>query len=49
MLVERGAVEEGQAVGVLGEMRGDPVDEHANARLVAAIDEVPEIVGRAEA
>ena len=39
VLVERGAVEEGQAVRVLGEVRGHPVDDHADARLVAGIDE----------
>ena len=49
MLVERGAVEEHQAVRVLGEVRRHPIHNHADARLVAAIHEVLEIVGRAEA
>ena len=31
MLVERGAVEEDEAVRILGEMRGHPVDDHADA------------------
>ena len=35
VLVERGAVEEHQAVRVLGEVRGHPIDDHADARLVA--------------
>jgi hypothetical protein len=30
VLVERGAVEEDQAVSVLGEMRRHPIDNHAN-------------------
>ena len=49
VLVERGAVEERQAVRVLGEMRRHPVHDHADARLVAAVHEVLEIVRRAEA
>ncbi len=31
MLVERGAVEAGQAVGVFGEMRRHPIDDDADA------------------
>jgi hypothetical protein len=49
VLVERGAVEKRQAVRVFGEMRGHPIDNHADAGLVAGVDEVHEIVGRAEA
>ena len=49
VLVERRAVEVGQPVRVLREVRRHPIDDHADARLVAAVDEVHEIVGRAEA
>ena len=49
VLVERGAVEVRQAVRVLGKVRRHPVDDHADARLVAAIDEVHEVLRRAEA
>ena len=49
VLVERRAVEERQAVRVLGEMRRHPVHNHPDACLVAAVDEVHEVLGRAEA
>ena len=49
MFVEMRAVEECQAVRVAREMRGRPVEKHADAFLVAAVDEIHEIVGRAEA
>ena len=49
VLVERRAVEAGQREGVLGEVRRDPVDEHADAGGVQGVDEVPELVGVAEA
>ena len=49
VFVERRAVEEGQAVGVFGEVGGNPIDDHAEAGLVAAVHQVLEIVGRAEA
>ncbi len=48
VLVERGAVEAGQAVGVLGEVAGHPVEDDADASLVQRIDERPEVVRRAE-
>ena len=48
VLVERRAVEAGQAVRVLGEMRRDPVQQHADAVAVAVVDEVAEVVGIAE-
>ena len=48
VLVERGAVEAAQRPGVLGEVGGHPVDEHADAGLVQPVDQVPEVVGRAE-
>ena len=44
MLVERGAVEISQAVRVLGKMRGHPIHDHADARLVAADRRDTEIV-----
>ncbi|CAB4958041.1 unannotated protein [freshwater metagenome] len=49
VLVERGAVELGQRPGVAREVRGDPVQEDADAALVHAIDERPEVVRRAVA
>jgi hypothetical protein len=49
VLIERRAIEEIEAVRVLGEMRGHPIDNHSDARLVAAIHQVFEIVRRAEA
>ena len=49
VLVERGAVEAGQRELVLGEVRGHPVDEDADAGLVQPVDEVAEAVGVAEA
>ena len=48
VLVERGAVESAQGPGVLGEVGGHPVDEHADAGLMQPVDQVPEIVGSAE-
>ena len=49
VFVERGAVESREAVGVLGEMARDPVENHADAGAVQRIDERPEVVGGAEA
>src|SRR5580704_8740421 len=49
VLVERGAVETKQSVRVAGEMRGDPIENHSDAGLVAGVDEIAKIVGRAEA
>ena len=49
VLVERGAVEAGQRPGVLREVGGDPVDDHADARGVQRVDEVAQLVGGAEA
>ena len=48
VVVEVGAVEEGEAVGVLREVGGDPVDEHAYPRPVEGVDETLEVVRRAE-
>ena len=39
VLVERGAVEAREAVRVLREVAGHPVEQHADARLVAGVDE----------
>jgi hypothetical protein len=44
VLVERRAVEAGQAVRVLRKMPGHPVENHAETGLVAAVDEIPEVV-----
>ncbi len=49
VLVQRGAVEAAQAVGVAGEVGRHPVDDHADAVLVAVVDEVHEILRRAVA
>ena len=49
MLVERRAVELPQAVAVAGEMGRHPVQHHADAVLVAEVDEVHEILRRAVA
>ena len=48
MLVEMRAVEVAQAVRVVGEVGGDPVEDHAVAVPVHGVDEVGEVVGRAE-
>ena len=49
MLVERRAVEAPEGPGVLGEVGGHPVDEHADARLVQGVDEEAQVVRRPEA
>ena len=48
VLVERGAVEAAQRPRVLGEVRGHPVHDHADAGLVQRVDQRPEVVGSAE-
>jgi hypothetical protein len=45
MLVQRGAVELGEAVLILGKVARHPVEEHADAVPVALIDEIAEVVG----
>ena len=47
VLVQRRAVEPGQAELVAREVRGHPVEEHADAVLVHPVDELAELVGRA--
>ncbi len=47
MLVEGRAVEAAEAVGVGREVAGHPVDHHADPGLVAALDKVGEVLGRA--
>ena len=49
VLVEMGAVEETQAVRIAWEVRRHPVEQDADAVLMAVIDEVHEVIGRAEA
>ena len=49
VLVERGAVEARERPVVAREVRGHPVEDHADARAVQAVDERAEVVGRAEA
>ena len=48
VLVEVGAVEVAQAVLVVGEVGGDPVEDHADAAAVQGVDQGHEVVGRAE-
>ena len=48
MFVKRLAVEAGQAVRILGEVGGYPVENDADLVLVAVIDEITEIVRCAE-
>ena len=47
VLVQRRAVEASERPRVGREMRGDPVEDHADPVRVQVVDEVPEIVGRA--
>ena len=49
VLVEVRPVEVGERPVVAREVGGDPVEDHADAALVQAVDEVAEVVGRAEA
>ena len=49
VLVERRAVEVREREGVAGKVSRHPVEDHAEARLVAAVDERAEVVGRAVA
>jgi len=49
MFVKMRAIELGEAVGVAGKMCGSPVENHADAGLVAAVDKFHEFGGSAEA
>src|SRR6185436_20019913 len=49
MLVEMRAVEETEAVRIPREMRGHPVEDHANSRLVEVVDEPHQVLRRAVA
>ena len=49
VLVEIGAVEFREPVRVLRKMRRHPIHDHADAALMAAIDEMPELIGIPEA
>ena len=49
VFVERGAVEAGEAVFVGGEMRRNPVDDHADPGAMEAVDHPGEVLRRAEA
>ena len=49
VLVEIGAVEFGQPVRVLREMRRHPIHDHADAGLMTFVDEMTELVRRSEA
>ncbi|CPU29317.1 Uncharacterised protein [Mycobacteroides abscessus] len=48
VFIQRCAVEAGQCPGVLGEVRGHPIDEYPDARAVQGIDQIPEVIGCAE-
>ena len=48
VLVQVGAVELGERPGVAREVRGHPVDDDADARLVQRVDEEAEVVRGAE-
>ena len=47
VLVEGGAVEAARGRGRRGEVGGHPIDEHADAVLMAVVDEVHEVLRRA--
>ena len=47
VLVEMGAVEVPQPVQIVGEVGGNPVENHAEAVAVEVVDEVGEVIGRA--
>ena len=48
MLVEGGAVEAGEPVGILGKMTRHPVKNDADAGLMQAVDQKTEFIGRSE-
>ena len=48
VLVKRGAVEMAEAVRIVGEMPGHPVEQHAEPFAVAGIDQRGKVLGRAE-
>ena len=49
VLVAGGAVKAAERMGVLGKVRGDPVEDYADFGLVAQVHEMPELVGGAVA
>ncbi len=48
VLIKIGAVEFGERVRIFREMRWDPIHDHADAGLVARVDEVTQLIRRAE-
>ncbi len=48
VLVQRGAIEITEAVGVVGEMPGHPVQQYAEALAVAGVDQSRKVRRRAE-
>ena len=48
VLEEIGAVEPAETLRILGKVARHPVVDHADAGLMAAVDEVAELVGAAE-
>ena len=47
MFIEMRAVEVDETMRIVREVAGDPVDQNAQARLVALVDEILEVVGLA--
>ncbi len=48
VFIERGPIEMSQAVGILWKMARYPIDNHAEAGLMAAVDEIHEILRRSK-
>ncbi len=48
VFVQRRAVELAEAVGIVGEVTGHPVEQHGKPGPVTGIDEMREVGGRAE-
>ncbi len=46
MLIKMRAVEMGEAVGIVGKMADDPIQDHANASRMTAFHEFQELFGR---
>ena len=44
VFVQRGPIEPSQRPLVLGEVRGDPVDDHADSGVVQPVDQEPEVI-----
>jgi len=49
VFIESSAIEPGEAVGIFGEVAGNPVEQDADVGLMAGVDEEHEVLGGAEA